>query len=53
MNAVTPYLKAILAAAIAALSVLATSPHDYIPAAIAGLVALGGVYAVPNIPKKG
>jgi hypothetical protein len=53
------YLKAIVAALIAGLGALATglgdgslSAQEYIYAAIAFLVGLGAVWAVPNTPAK-
>jgi sugar phosphate permease len=53
-----PYLKALIAAIVAALSVIGASladdsalnAQDYVSAAIAFLVALGAVFAVPNTP---
>ncbi len=51
------YIKAILAALVAGLSALATaldngaiSAQEAVTAAIATLVALGAVYAIPNAP---
>jgi len=50
-----PYLKAVIAAAVAGLSVLITSldqgalsAQDYLSALVAFLVALGAVWAIPN-----
>lgn len=55
-----PYLKAVTAAAIAGLGTLqiayldhTVTTAEWINVAIATLVALGGVYAVPNAPKAG
>jgi hypothetical protein len=53
---VAPYLKALIAALVAGLSVIAASLtdggaltlQDYVSAALAFLVALGAVFAVPN-----
>jgi hypothetical protein len=54
-----PYLKAITAAVVAGLGVLALAledgvvdPNEWVNVAIATLVGLGAVYAVPNTPKK-
>lgn len=50
-----PYLKALVAALVAALVVVqqslqagTLSAYDYVSAVVAGLVALGAVFAVPN-----
>jgi len=56
MKNVAPYLKALIAALIAGLSVIASalgldgalSPQDFVYAGIAFLVALGAVFSVPN-----
>lgn len=54
MNRVAPYLKALTAALVAGLSVLiaatseALTTQDYLQAAVAFLVGLGAVWAVPN-----
>jgi hypothetical protein len=53
---VAPYLKALIAALVAGLSVVAASladggaltAQDYVSASLAFLVALGAVFAVPN-----
>ena len=56
MKNIAPYLKALIAAVVAGLGVIAASladggaltAQDYVSAAIAGLVALSAVFAVPN-----
>lgn len=56
MKNAAPYLKALVAALVAGLSVIASalgldgalSPQDFVYAAIAFLVALSAVFAVPN-----
>lgn len=59
MNVITPYAKAILAALVAGLGALATALVDdnslgdvsdgqWLAVALAFLVALGAVFAVPN-----
>ena len=56
MKNLAPYLKALIAALVAALSVIGASladsdslsSQDYVAAAVAFLVALGAVFAVPN-----
>lgn len=57
MTRLAPYLKALVAALVAGLSVIATALHipdhtlsayDYVSALIAFLVALGVVFVVPN-----
>jgi hypothetical protein len=56
MPNIAPYIKALVAALVAGLGVISSalaldgslSPQDYISAAIAFLVALGAVFAVPN-----
>ena len=58
MSKFAPYLKALIAALVAGLGVIGASladssaltPQDYVSAAIAFLVALGAVFAVPNAP---
>ena len=58
MKNVAPYLKALIAALVAGLGVIGASladgsaltSQDYVSAAIAFLVALGAVFAVPNAP---
>lgn len=57
MTKLFPYLKALTAALVAGLSVLLTnadslSTRDYLAAAIAFLVGLGAVFAVPNAAPK-
>ena len=61
MKNVAPYLKALIAALVAGLGVIgsalaldgALSPQDFVAAAIAFLVALAAVFAVPNqIPPE-
>lgn len=59
MTNVAPYLKALIAAVVAGLSVILNSlnagsltARDYVAAVIAFLVALGAVFAVPNTPPK-
>lgn len=53
------YLKAITAAVVAGLGVLAlaledgaVTPNEWVNVAIATLVGLGAVWAVPNLPKN-
>lgn len=53
-----PYLKAITAAVVAGLGVLAlaledgvVAPNEWVNVAIATLVGLGAVWAVPNVEK--
>jgi sugar phosphate permease len=60
MNTFAPYAKAILGALIAGLTALGTaltdggvSASEWVAAAIATLVALGAVYAIPNAPVTG
>jgi hypothetical protein len=55
MTTLAPYAKAIIGALIAGLTAIATaltdggvSASEWVTAAIATLVALGGVYAIPN-----
>ena len=56
MKNVAPYLKAVIAALVAGLSVIGASLadsdsltlQDYVSASLAFLVALGAVFAVPN-----
>lgn len=56
MNNIAPYAKAVIAALVAGLSVIGASladggaltAQDWVSAAIAFLVALGAVFAVPN-----
>ena len=55
MNTLTPYAKALIGALIAGLTAIGTaltdggvSPAEWVAAAVAFLVALGGVYAIPN-----
>lgn len=53
MSKLAPYLKAVTAALVAALSIILAdadhlTTHDYVAALIAFLVGLGAVYAVPN-----
>lgn len=55
MSKLAPYLKAITAALIAGLSVILADvdnldTRSYVSAAIAFLVGLGAVFAVPNKP---
>ena len=57
MTKLAPYLKALVAAVVAGLSVLLANTdslgtHDYLAAAIAFLVGLGAVFAVPNATAK-
>ena len=55
MSKLGPYLKAIVAALVAGLSVLLATNnwdrHAYVSAAVAFLIGLGAVFAVPNAPK--
>lgn len=56
MTKFAPYLKALIAALVAGLSVILAdadnlTTHDYVAAAIAFLVGLGSVWAVPNKPS--
>ena len=55
MRSIAPYAKAVIGALIAGLTAIGTaltdggiSPAEWVAAAIAFLVALGGVYAIPN-----
>jgi hypothetical protein len=59
MTAVAPYLKAVTAALVAGLGVVATgldndglSGQEWVYAVIAFLVGLGAVWAVPNRPPS-
>jgi hypothetical protein len=59
MSAVAPYLKAVTAALVAGLGVVATgldnnglSGQEWVYAVIAFLVGLGAVWAVPNRPPS-
>jgi len=60
MTNIAPYLKALVGALVAGLTVIATSmadgsltAQDFVYAAIALLVAFGSVFAVPNkIPPE-
>ncbi len=58
MTTIAPYLKALVAALVAGLSVLLANTgslgtHDYLAALIAFLVGLGAVFAVPNAKAAG
>jgi len=60
MSNIAPYLKALVAALVAGLTVIATSmadgsltAQDFVYASIAFLVGLGAVFSVPNkIPPE-
>ncbi len=55
MNKLAPYMKALVAALVAGLSVLIATNnwdrHAYVSAAVAFLISFGAVFSVPNKPK--